>query len=62
MLDIARFAENAWFVREREEGFADTPLEEIVHELLADADAVLMSAKKDAIANIGGFFAIREDE
>jgi len=62
VLDIARFAENAWFVREREEGFADTPLEEIALELLADADAVLMSAKKDAIANIGGFVAIREDE
>jgi tryptophanase len=38
------------------------PLGEIVHGMLADADAVLMSAKKDAIANIGGFVAIREDE
>ena len=62
VLDIARFAENAWFVREREEGYQDEPLGQIVHELLADADAVLMSAKKDAIANIGGFVAIREDE
>jgi len=62
VLDIARFAENAWFVREREEGYAGTPLPEIVRELLRDADAVLMSAKKDAIANIGGFVAIREDE
>jgi tyrosine phenol-lyase len=62
VLDIARFAENAWFVREREEGYADVPLPEIVHALLGDADAVLMSAKKDAIANIGGFVAIREDE
>jgi tryptophanase len=62
VLDIARFAENAWFVREREEGFADVPLPDIVHALLGEADAVLMSAKKDAIANIGGFVAIREDQ
>ena len=62
VLDIARFAENAWFVREREGGYAETPLGEIVHEMLADADAVLMSGKKDAIANIGGFVAVREDE
>jgi len=62
VLDIARFAENAWFVREREEGLAEVPLREIAREQLALADAVLMSAKKDAIANIGGFVAIREDE
>jgi tryptophanase len=62
VLDIARFAENAWFVKEREAGLADVPLREIAREQLAEADAVLMSAKKDAIANIGGFVAIREDE
>ncbi|MDQ3669231.1 MAG: tryptophanase [Actinomycetota bacterium] len=62
VLDIARFAENAWFVREREAGYGETPLSEIVHEMMADADAVLMSAKKDAIANIGGFVAVGEDE
>jgi tryptophanase len=62
VLDIARFAENAWFIRQREAGFADTPLRDIARDQLADADAVLMSAKKDAIANIGGFVAIREDE
>jgi tryptophanase len=62
VLDIARFAENAWFIREHEEGYAARPLEEIVREMLGEADAVLMSAKKDAIANIGGFVAIREDE
>jgi tryptophanase len=62
VLDVARFAENAWFVREREDGYADVPLPDIARGLLADADGVLMSAKKDAIANIGGFVAIREDE
>jgi tyrosine phenol-lyase len=62
VLDIARFAENAWFIREREEGFADKSLPDVVHEMLGEADGVLMSAKKDAIANIGGFVAIREDE
>ena len=62
VLDIARFAENAWFVREREEGFADVSLPDIARAQLEEADAVLMSAKKDAIANIGGFVAIREDE
>jgi tryptophanase len=62
VLDIARFAENAWFVREREKGQADVSLSDLARELVADADAVLMSAKKDAIANIGGFVAIREDE
>jgi tyrosine phenol-lyase len=62
VLDIARFAENAWFIREREDGYRETPLPEIVLDMLADADGVLMSAKKDALANIGGFVAIREDE
>ncbi|MBW3592384.1 MAG: tryptophanase [Actinobacteria bacterium] len=61
-LDAARFAENAWFIREREAGYAETPLGTIVREMLADADAVLMSGKKDAIANIGGFAAVRDDE
>ena len=62
VLDIARFAENAWFIREREAGYGETPLPEIALAMLADADGVLMSAKKDALANIGGFVAIREDE
>ena len=62
VLDIARFAENAWFIKQREAGFADVPLPDIVRRSMADADAVLMSAKKDAIANIGGFVAVREDE
>ncbi len=62
VLDIARFAENAWFVREREAGYGRTELPAIVREMVADADAVIMSAKKDAIANIGGFVAVGKDE
>jgi tyrosine phenol-lyase len=62
VLDIARFAENAWFVKEREPGYSETPLPAIVREMVGEADGVLMSAKKDALANIGGFVAIREDE
>jgi tryptophanase len=62
VLDVARFAENAWFVREREQGQRQRSLAEIVRESVSEADAVLMSAKKDAIANIGGFVAIRDDE
>jgi tryptophanase len=61
VLDIARFAENAWFIRDREPGYGDVSLQQIVREMLSDADAVLMRAKKDAIANIGGFVAIRDD-
>jgi tyrosine phenol-lyase len=62
VLDIARFAENAWFVQAREPGYGDTPIPRIVREMMSDADAVLMSAKKDALTNIGGFVAISEDE
>ena len=62
VLDIARFAENAWFIKAREPGYADTPLPEIALQIVAEADAALMSAKKDGLANIGGFVAVREDE
>ena len=62
VLDVARFAENAWFIQAREPGYADTPLAEIARQMVVEADAVLMSAKKDGLANIGGFVAVREDE
>ena len=63
VLDIARFAENAWFIREREPGYARrAAAARSSARCSPTADAVLMSAKKDAIANIGGFVAVGEDE
>ncbi len=61
VLDVCRFAENAMFIKLREEGYQDRSIESIVQEIFGYADGCLMSAKKDGMVNIGGFIALKDE-
>ena len=62
ILDAARFAENAYFIKTREEGYSDKSIIEITREMFSYAEAFTMSAKKDAIVNMGGLIGIKDSQ
>lgn len=62
LFDASRFAENAYFIKQREPGYSDKSIADIVHEMFSYGEGCWMSAKKDANVNIGGFIAVRDED
>jgi len=62
IFDSARFSENAYFIKKREEDYAAMPVREIIHKMFSYADGMTMSSKKDGLVNIGGFLAMHDAE